>query len=293
MIRPRPTEKPESANPSDQLRIYFYSNEMPPAPPYSLRSRLPAKETYFNIDWRGCGALGTAEDGLSIAAADLHTFAGHPSVVIKLSDHELRVWHNNLRSAFMPKAGGYSIDEITQHIAEASRLLMRMRVPSALEGRFKADTEIDRWYGDSHAHNEKYRPQVMFRAATPDQMQAGVFSSGITWFGADGFDAHVVGDGSELAEVVLSIQKPLVLSPDTLLTDAIGYIPIPAGYDGLIIRNDDGSCRAAAVADPSQFRLAGTDHPEMECWLQSWLSIAPVTPPAPAAAPTDIELGPQ
>lgn len=292
MIRPRPTESTESANPSDQLRIYFYSNETPPAPPHSLRSRLPAKETYFNIDWRGCGALGTAGDGLSIAAADLHTFAGHPSVVIKLSDHELRAWHNNLRGAFMPKAGGYSIDDITQHISQSSRLLNLQRIPGKYRERFKPETEIDLWYGESHVHNKNYLPQVMYRAATPDQMQASIFASGNTWFGADGFDAHVVGDGSELAEVVLSIQNPLVLSSDTLLTDAIGYIPIPAGYDGLIIRNDDGSCRAAAVADPSQFRLVGADHPEMECWLQSWLQITPITPP-PAPTPDNLELGPQ
>lgn len=288
MIRPRPLAQSDSPKPNDELRIYFFSNGVTGGMPGSIRSRLN-KETYFNIDWRGCGALGTAEAGYSISAADLHRFAGHPIVHIPLQDTDLRRWHNTLRAAFMPKDGGYSIDEITRTIAQASRLLTRLRIPTTLKERFNPDTEIDRWYGDSHAHNGKYLPQVMFRAATPEQMLAGEFSTGNTWFASDGWDAHVVGDGSELAEAVLSIQNPLILAPDTQLKDAIGDIPIPAGYDGLIIRNEDGSCSAAAVADPSQFRLTGATHPEMESWFQSWMQIPPVTPARPPAPHADPE----
>lgn len=79
----RPSQKQASnSSPRDGMRIYFYSSDQPPAAPNSLRSRLPAQETYFNIDWRGCGELGTAGSGYSIGSADLHNFAGHPSVVM-------------------------------------------------------------------------------------------------------------------------------------------------------------------------------------------------------------------
>lgn len=285
MIRPKASQETLTAPAQDQLRIYFVSKDNLAWPPGSVGASYPAQEKGFSIDWRGCGAIITASAGYSAAALDLHRFAGHSTAMIVLPSEQFRLWHDNLREAFMPKAGGYAIDDITRHIGETSRLLVRQQIPADLQARFTPRAEIDLWYGDSQVHDPKYLPQVMCRAATPDEVKAGTFSEGITWFAADGADAHIVGKGPELPEAIVRIEKPLTLATGTSIKEAMATMLIPGGYDGIIIRDEAGACVATAVASPEQFRLAGTDHPDVECWLESWLSLRPIWPPAPAPAP--------
>lgn len=279
MIRPA-QGKSLSVNPSDQLRIYFVSKDNRAWPPGSAGASYPTREKGFTIDWRGCGGIITADAGYSVAALDLHRFSGHPTAMIVLPSEQFRLWHDNLREAFMPKAGGYAIDDITRHIGETSRLLVRQQIPSDLQARFAPQAEMDQWFGKSHVLDDRMLPLLMYRAATEEQINTGKFGPGPTWFAGDGLDAHAVGEGPELAEALLSIQNPLTLTSDADLHEITPALLIPGEYDGIIIRGSDGLCRAAAAASPEQYRVTGDCNPDIGLWLASWRWLQPAWQPA-------------
>ncbi len=257
----------------DEFRIYFRLKDGDL--PWPTRRNTREAERYFSIDRRGCSALGSAAQGCVASAVDLHRFAGHQALVFDLPTAPYHDWHEHLRSHFMPVQGCYSMDDICRAIGEGSRKLVRMRVPSALEGRFSPDSDMDRWFAGSQVVEPNQEPTMLFRAvADCSNPGESMPQAGPIWFAADGAWATRMGKGPDLAEAVFCIKNPLAL-PAGLTLEQITGTAIPEGYDGILVQDEKGRIEAAAAASIEQIRFAGAASPIVEAWYESWRSTGP------------------
>jgi hypothetical protein len=235
-------------------------------------------ENYFSVDWRGCSLIGSADDGYVTAAADLHRFSGRKCLILNLHERTFKRWHEHLHNHFPPVRGGYAIENICRVIGESSRKIFRERVPAELRELFAPDTELDQWFAGSLVVELSQSPQMMFRVV-PDGARptADLPKEGAIWFAEDGAWATFMGQGGDLAEVLLSIKKPFEL-PSGLSLSELGSKDIPEGHDGLIMWGRDGRIEAAAVSSFEQVRFAGAANPDVEAWYASFRSDDPQAP---------------